>query len=410
MILPWTGLAGSVILASVMVTRSDVIAVVGAGKGGAAILETLLAIPGIQIKYVFDTDPEAPGVRLAKLNGIQTITDGHYGQLTDDPEVDLIFEVTGKSEVFETLKTIKHPHSSLLVASGAKIIFHLLETQRGVAARLEELRNNLELRIVERTEDIERANRDLEKKIMDYEKLTQKLVRVNEDKTRYLLQATHQLKAPFAAIQSYTDIILDGYAGDSSAQTRTIVEKIKVRCELLSGAIKEMLELAHLKSCSRENVSMEPCAVTELVQQVCENHSVVAVQKSVELQIAEEAGPVEVVCNRTQLMELFSAVIENAIQYSKPHSKVEISYSRPQKNRLVVSIKDHGIGIDSEHQAKIFGEYFRTNEAVRVHENGTGLGLAIAKQVAKIHGFALDVDSQPGEGTTFHVRMPIAPL
>jgi len=93
---------------------TDIIALVGAGKGGHAILEALLRIPGIEVRYVFDADPSAPGIALARKNGIWCRTDGLVDELSADPDVDLIFEVTGKPEVFEALRASKHPNSSLL--------------------------------------------------------------------------------------------------------------------------------------------------------------------------------------------------------------------------------------------------------------------------------------------------------
>lgn len=384
------------------------IALVGAGKGGHAILEALLQIPGIELRYVFDANPDAPGIVLAREHGIKCRTDGRFDELTEDPGVDLIFEVTGRPEVFEELRAIKHPNSSLLVAGGTRIIFYLLDAQQQASHALEEHQHLLERRIFERTEDIERANSDLECKIVDYEKLTRHLELVNEEKTRYLVHATHQLKAPFAAIQSYVDLILEGYTGEIPDTTRDIMHKIHARCEVLADAIREMLVLANLRSVDRDTIEMAPAHVNEIIAEAMEQHGAVAQQRGIEIRLLSYDGSDLVRCHRPQVVALVSALLENAVIYSHDGGLVEITVSSPRPRWLSVAIRDHGIGIPEANQKRIFDEYYRTDGAVRHHENGTGLGLAIAAEVARLHQFNLDVEGEEGEGSTFTITAPLA--
>ena len=164
-------------------------------------------------------------------------------QIITDKEVNLIFEATGDPQVFKNLSEKKSPKISLIGADGSKIIYQFLDAYNEINRNLNEYKTNLEKKIIERTEELEKANVKLGKEMLEYEKINQKLQDMNNEKTKYLLYATHQLKAPFAAIQSYVDIILEGYSGQISQRTQDIIIKIKERCELLSNVIKEMLEL-----------------------------------------------------------------------------------------------------------------------------------------------------------------------
>ncbi len=229
-----------------IIDSGSVIAIIGAGKGGLALLKVLLRIPAVNIKYVCDIDPYAVGVLYAKNHNIKCTSD--CDQILIDEEVNLIFEATGDPKIFKYLNENKSQTISLIGAEGSKIIFQFLDAYNEVNKDLNEYKINLERKIIERTEDLEIANTQLEKEMLEYEKISQKLKEINNEKTKYLLYATHQLKAPFAAIQSYVDIILEGYTGKISQATRDIVEKIKRRCKLLSRVIKEMLELEKLKS------------------------------------------------------------------------------------------------------------------------------------------------------------------
>ena len=146
-----------------------------------------------------------------------------------DLNADLIFEVTNDARVFEKLRQDPRLSEKLISAAGTKIIFDLLDAQDSIQRKLEEYKNGLEGKIIERTEELEKSNLLLQEEMQHQEQLNQKLQQINNEKTKYLLQATHQLKAPFAAIQSYVDIILDGYTGGINEQTAAIMQKIKIR-------------------------------------------------------------------------------------------------------------------------------------------------------------------------------------
>src|SRR4030042_4278157 len=242
------------------------IALIGAGNGGLALLKVLLEIPGVKIKYVCDINPDAVGVLFAKNHHMQCIT--NYQEIITNKDINLIFEATGDPQVFKNLSENKSPNTSLIGADGSKIIYNLLDSYDEINRNLNEYKTNLEEKIIERTEELEKANVKLAKEMLEYEKINQILQDMNNEKTKYLLYATHQLKAPFAAIQSYVDIIIDGYAGEISQRTRDIVLKIKQRCELLSNVIKEMLELAKLKSRDFMDINLDKINIIPILSSV----------------------------------------------------------------------------------------------------------------------------------------------
>jgi signal transduction histidine kinase len=387
--------------------KSDVIAIIGGGKGGTAILETLLKMPNVVVKHVCDLNPDAPAISLARQHGIQCHT-RMDAAVCQDPEVDLIFEVTGRREILNQVLAQKLEHTRVIGSDDARIIFHLLDQQQDVAERLEEYSQVLERRVLERTSELEKANTELEKKIIEYEKLNEKLQQINNEKTKYLMHATHQLKAPFAAIQSYTDLILDGYTGKIPKMTLDIVKKIKERCNLLSDAIKDMLELANLNSLVRENIPMEACPLSGIIASVVNHLSGLAVSRDIKIIFPAANGETMVKCNRNQILILFSNLLENAIYYSPNGETVTIAVKEEKSNLVRISVVDHGIGIEEKYQSRIFDEYFRANKAVAVNEQGTGLGLAIAMEIALIHGTKIEVESVPEKGSIFSFYLKTA--
>src|SRR5665647_2442033 len=284
-----------------------VIALIGAGNGGLALLKTLLHIPNVKIKYVCDKNPNAIGILYAKNHNIPCTQD--YRQIIEDKEVNLIFEATGDPYVFADLSEKKSSKISLIGADGSKIIYHFLDAYNEVNKNLNEYKINLERKIIERTEELEKANAKLEKEMLEYEKISQKLYEINNEKTKYLLYATHQLKAPFAAIQSYVDIILEGYTGDISQKTKEIVLKIKERCELLSSVIKEMLELSKLKSRDTGEIDFKKLDINLILSRVIERFQIIANTKNIKIKSDLPDVTFYIRGNESKVDVLFSVLI-----------------------------------------------------------------------------------------------------
>lgn len=383
--------------------KTEIIAIIGAGKGGTAILETLLKMPSVITKHVCDFNPAAPGMSLARQHGIQCHT--QMTEICQDKEIDLIFEVTGRKDVFDRILAQKQEKTRVIGSEDARIIFHLLDLQQEVADRLEDHNLILEQRVLERTKEQEKANAELERKIIEYEELNTKLQQINNEKTKYLMHATHQLKAPFAAIQSYTDLILEGYTGEIPKMTLAIVEKINKRCILLSDSIKNMLELANLKSLVKENIQMGICPLDGIISSVVKHLGALAVSRTMHISVPPLRDDVCVRCNRNQILILLSNLLENAIYYSPDGATISIAAQVLPEARVKISVTDHGIGIDAKHLHRIFEEYFRANKAVAVNERGTGLGLAIAMEIAEIHGTTIEVESTLGKGSVFSFQL-----
>ena len=382
------------------------IALIGAGNGGLALLKVLLEIPGIQIKYVCDVNTEAIGFVFAKDHNIQCIND--YSEIIGDKKINLIFEATGNPKVFEDLSSKKSLKVSLIGGGGSKIIYNLLDAYNEINQNLIEHKENLELKIIERTEDLEKANANLEKEMLEYEKISQKLQELNIEKSKYLLYATHQLKAPFAAIQSYVDIILEGYTGDITQKTKEIVLKIKERCELLSNVIKEMLELSKLQSRDTGEIIFKKFDINLILLKVIERFQVIASTKNIKIKSDLSVGTFNIRGSESQIDVLFSVLLENAINYSLPSSFILITSKKIESSQIYIGIKDRGIGIPEKNISRIFNEFFRSNNAVSLHNNGTGLGLSIAKEIAAIHNTTIQVESKLGEGSTFSVIFQLA--
>jgi len=378
------------------------IVIVGPGKGGSEFLKVLLNTPNLKIKYVCDINPSAKGVIIAKQHGVPVVS--RFADFIQDPEVDLIFESTGHREVWEELSRSKLPTVSLVGSAGTRVIFSLLDSYNEVNRSLRSYKINLERRIIQRTEELENLNAELAKEKAATEHLYEQQREINEEKSRYLIHTTHQLKAPFAAIQNYVDLILEGYAGSVEPGMRDIILKIKTRCELLAETIRDMLELAKLKANVVEMIR-EDIDLRTVVEDVVERFAVAAAAKRLTVEVSLPRDSLVARTVGKQLFELLAALLENAIKYSHPDGTIEIGAAVAPDGRREITVADHGIGIPKENQEKIFSEFFRSNNAVRYDPNGNGLGLPIATEIARLLDVDIELASEVDKGTTFRVRI-----
>jgi len=344
-----------------------IVALVGAGDQGLAILRALLGVPGVEVRYVFDSDPAAPGVTLAHDNGIRCRTDGRFDDLTGDAEVDLVLETGDDAGVLALLEASKHPHSCLIGGAGTRFVTHLLAEIAEVGER------------------------------------------ANVEKARYLRQASHQVKSPLSSIQTYVNVILGGYTGEIPERTRDIVEKIHSRCEAALAALAKRRMLADLRCIDRDGLEMSTVHLGEVIDEAVARCAGAAAGRDIEVRVVPYDAPDLVRCGRPQMLALLSELVENAVIYSFDGGLVEITLTSPSDGRLTLAIRDHGIGIPERCLPRIFDEDYRADPAVKHHQDGAGLGLAIAREIAELHHFGLTAESQEGHGSVFTVTVPAAP-
>ncbi len=143
-----------------------------------------------------------------------------------------------------------------------------------------------------------------------------------------------------------------------------------------------------------QNVSLEE--ILRMAVSACES---VAADRSTVLIM--ESDPGDILCNRTLLQQAVVNLIDNAVKYGADHSEVMIQGRISQKS-VRVSVIDHGLGIPAEHRERIFERFYRLDKSRSRDLGGSGLGLSIVKHIAQAHGGRVEVQSEPGQGGTFH--------
>jgi len=273
--------------------------------------------------------------------------------------------------------------------------YNRLETRTSHMAELNDLLRAANAECRARRDDLERLNAELAL-------ANHKLRELEDVRAQFTLLTTHELRAPVAAIQSYLKLILEGYV--PQAKVRETLEKAERRAMEQLALIADLLELGRIGSADARGL-VQPVQIEQLLREQLELLAASARERSITIETHIGSDLPAVLANPDQMKSLWNNLISNAIKYNRDGGRVTITLVQDD-GRLVASVADTGIGIPKEAMARLFSEFFRADNAKAVSRMGTGLGLSIVKEIIERTGGQITVESELGEGTTFHFWVP----
>ena len=231
------------------------------------------------------------------------------------------------------------------------------------------------------------------------------LKRFNKIRRDFVANVSHELKTPATSLKLLAESLEEAIDEDP-VQARLFAAQLKKETERLAQLITDLLDLARLES---EELVEHPdlVDVRGVLMTVLARMRRVARKKNITLQWKRfgRAADYTVRGDETQLVSMFTNLVENAVKYTPPGGRVEVT-GGCEGNEVVIAISDTGIGIPEANLARIFERFYRVDKARSKATGGTGLGLSIVKHIAENHGGRVAVESVLGEGTTFTVHLP----
>ena len=215
--------------------------------------------------------------------------------------------------------------------------------------------------------------------------------------------ASHELRAPLAVIQAESTLSLQKKR--SASEYRSSLENIAVEASRMSLVIDQLLELARADA-GKSPLLPEEINLGELLTELGSDVEILCRDKGLEFQLNQPES-LTVTGDMTRLRALFLNLLDNAIRYTPGGGTISVSLKH-EEDRAVVSVSDTGIGISPEDLPLIFERFYRVDKSRSRTEGGSGLGLAIAQYIATAHQGRIEVQSQPGEGSTFQVWLPLS--
>ena len=230
-------------------------------------------------------------------------------------------------------------------------------------------------------------------------------MRVDQMRADFVANASHELRTPLASVTGFIDT-LRGPARDDPAMREKFLNIMSEQARRMSRLIDDLLSLSRVEM----NVHRAPEASVDLVPltaHVRDSLSPLARDRKVEIALEAPASPVMVRGERDDLIRLLENLVENALKYGANGKRVEIML-RTENADAVLSVRDYGPGIAPEHLPRLTERFYRVDVAHSREQGGTGLGLAIVKHIAARHRARLSIESEPGKGAAFSVRIPLS--
>ena len=232
-----------------------------------------------------------------------------------------------------------------------------------------------------------------------------RLRRLEGVRQEFVANVSHELRTPLSLIKSATETLIDGGRQDPQVTARflEIIEKHANRLTLL---LDDLLLLARLDS-GRIDLDLRSVPLGEAAQEAIDDAALLARGRGVTLVQAVPEG-LGAHADAHRLRQALANLIDNAIKYGREGGTVEVRGRELGAGQVELSVRDDGPGIAGEALERVFERFYRADKARAREQGGTGLGLAIVKNVVQAHGGDVRVESTPGRGTEFFIRLPAA--
>ena len=223
-------------------------------------------------------------------------------------------------------------------------------------------------------------------------------------KDEFIALVSHELRTPLTSIRGYTELLLDGEAGELGDDQRQFLGIVERNTHRLLHLVGDLLFLAQVEA-GKLVLDVGALDLATVASESVETARPQAEAKDIVLTLA--TGPVPPLAgDRARVAQLLDNLVSNAIKFTPEGGRVDVRL-RTLRKRAVIEVRDTGIGIPADERDQLFERFYRTSTATERAIQGTGLGLAISKAIAEAHDGRITVESEEDVGTTFRVELPL---
>jgi PAS domain S-box-containing protein len=268
-----------------------------------------------------------------------------------------------------------------------------------VQEELRRSRDELEVRVEQRTAELADVNAYLQTQIRERETLTEQLLHSNQELEQFAYIASHDLQEPLRAITSYTQLLARRYDGQLDEKADKYIHYIVDGATYMQQLIQDLLTYSRV---GRGELNLEPVDLNRVLHQVEKNLDVAIAESHTTLRY--DSLPT-IIADLNQLTRLLQNLIGNSIKYRGDRPPVIRVTVEEQAGQWQFTIQDNGIGFDPQYAERVFVIFQRLH--TRRKYPGTGIGLAICKKIVDRHHGRIWVDSTPNQGSTFYFSIPM---
>jgi len=271
----------------------------------------------------------------------------------------------------------------------ARELLALAQTFNQMAHQMSGAYQTLEEKVSQRTQELQNAN--------------QELARANKLKSEFLANVSHELRTPLSAIIGFSQILLDQIDGPLNEEQHQDIQQVNRSGQSLLNLINQILDLSKIEAGKME-LSAERLELPGLVNSVLDSIRPLAEQKGLRIETRFPLSLPAVEADPVRLKQILINLLSNAVKFTD-RGHIEV-FAQPSGRMVRIAVKDTGIGISGDSQKVIFEEFVQGDGSSTRRHGGTGLGLSIVRKLVEMHGGAITVVSEPGQGSTFMFTLP----
>jgi Na+/proline symporter/nitrogen-specific signal transduction histidine kinase len=269
------------------------------------------------------------------------------------------------------------------------------------------------MRILEQTREAVEHSRLMEAKNAELKALALQLTEANERlkqldrmKADFITTVTHELRTPVTSIRSLSKIILDFSNELDEAKRQEYLQILVSESDRISRLVNQVLDIEKIQS-QAAPLRLEPVDMGHILRHCLAGMSQLMRERGIRCQPRLPEEPLLVSGDQDRLIQVLVNLLSNAIKFCDPEAGlIEVSL-HPQHHWVILQVRDNGAGISAAAQGMIFEKFTQLHSREMGKPHGTGLGLFITKNIVEQHGGSITVQSKPGEGAVFEVKLPI---
>ncbi|OGY21836.1 MAG: hypothetical protein A2126_00365 [Candidatus Woykebacteria bacterium GWB1_45_5] len=229
---------------------------------------------------------------------------------------------------------------------------------------------------------------------------------INKLKDEFLFIISHELRGPITAIRGYLELFLTGGAGTLETPVKNLAAAAFRQGEHLNNLIAELLDISRLET-GKLHLSREIFDLNEFLGELAKEVEQEADEKKIKLTLPVATNKILVNADKERVREVVVHLLENSIKFTGEFGKIWL-WAEEKDNKALVSVADTGVGIPAEEIPDLFGRFYKGKSQNASEKEGAGLGLFLVKELVKVMGGEIFVESQVGKGSKFTFTLPTA--
>ena len=272
-----------------------------------------------------------------------------------------------------------------------------------LAAREAERRRDAQRHLEEVLETLTRKNLELD---LAHARAEAALKAKNE----FLASMSHELKTPLNAIIGFAEAMGMEVFGELDERYKSYARDIGKAGRHLLGLINDLLDVSVMETANLA-LDLRPVFLAEVIEQALAFVRLRAEEREITVEAPKRIGKLQVMADERRLLQILVNLLTNAVKFTPPGGRIGVKLRTDRRHGLVrVTVWDTGIGIPADAQERIFEKFHQIRDSVYSHRNeGAGLGLHISRELARLMGGEITVESEPEKGSRFIVTLPLAP-